>query len=82
MLSALLALLQALPELIKLGGFIAAMMRDREQQGLGRSAALAEALTAAHEELARADAADVEAQRAHAKDSTDDAFLPDFRRSD
>lgn len=76
------AVIAIIAGLVKLGNFVAAMMQDNKQQGIGRMQALAEALEAAHKDLALADAARVEADEAHAKDSTDNAFDLDFRRSD
>jgi hypothetical protein len=73
------ALVQALPKLIALFQFVAGMVRDAEQRGLGRKEAVAEALTIAHEQLAMADVAEVQATQSHAKDKTDGAFDQDFK---
>ncbi len=76
------AIVLIVSNLLKLAQFITASMHDYEQQGIGRAQAIADALAAAHKDLALADAAQMEADQAHAKDKTDDAFLPDFRRGD
>ena len=75
------AIILIVSNLLKLVNFITAAMHDREQQGIGRAQAIAEALEQAHKDLAMADAAQMEADAAHAKDPTDDAFDSDFRRS-
>lgn len=77
-----LAILSALPKLIALVQFIAGMVRDSEQRGLGRQEAISEALEQAHLELAWADAAGREADDDHAKVTDDRAFDPTFRRED
>ncbi len=76
------AILLIVSNLLKLAQFINALMHDREQQGIGRAQAIAEALEQAHKDLALADAAQMEADAAHAKDPTDAAFDSDFRRND
>jgi len=77
-----LAILSALPKLIALVQFVASMVHDAEQRGLGRKEAIAEALEDAHKELAWADAAGREADDDHAKVDDDTAFDPAFQRKD
>lgn len=74
-----LAILSALPKILALFQLVAGMVRDAEQRGLGRKEAVAEALTIAHRDIAAADAAEIEATQAHAKDKTDGAFDQDFK---
>ncbi len=75
------AILKVLPQIIELIRFFAGMVRDAEQRGLGRSEAIAEALTIAHRQLAEADAAEVEAEEDHAAHPDSDAgFDQSFRR--
>ena len=81
-MSTLLAILSALPKLLSLIQFFAGMVRDAEQRGLGRKEAIAEAAERAHFDLAAADAAEIEASQSHAKDKTDEAFDPAFKRED
>lgn len=81
-MSTLLAILSALPKIVALFQLVAGMVRDREQRGLGRKEAIAEALTIAHRDIAAADAAEAEASTAHAHDSTDAAFDQSFQRKD
>jgi hypothetical protein len=73
------AIVQALPKIVALFQFLAGMVRDQEQRGLGRKEAVAEALTIAHRDLAIADAAGIQATQSHAKDKTDGAFDQDFK---
>jgi hypothetical protein len=75
-----LAILSSLPKILALIQFIAGMVRDAEQRGLGRKEAVAESLERAHLDLSIADAASIEASQSHAKDSTDGAFDQAFRR--
>ncbi len=56
------------------------MSRDRSIKASGYAEAVKDALEQAHRDLAEADAARYEAEQAHVKDKTDDAFLPDFKR--
>lgn len=80
-MTTLWALLSALPKIVALFQFLAAMVRDAEQRGLGRQEAISEALTIAHRQLAEADAAEVEARADHAAHPDDDAaFDQEFRR--
>ena len=81
-MSTFLAILAALPKAIALFQFIAGMVRDAEQRGLGRKEAVAEALEQAHIELAWADAAEQSAVQSHAKAQDDTAFDDKFRRND
>lgn len=74
-----LALLEALPQILKLFSLIMGMVHDAEQRGLGRKEAVAEALVTAHRDIAAADAVEVEATQAHARDKNDTAFDQDFR---
>jgi hypothetical protein len=76
------AILSALPKIIALFQFIAGMVNDAEQRGLGRKEALAEALEMAHRDMAIADAAEAEAMAQHAKIKDDNAFDRDFERKD
>ena len=76
-----LAVLSSLPKILALFQFLAGMVRDSEQRGLGRKEAIAEALERAHLDLAMADAAEIEASHAHAKDDTDGAFDQTFKRA-
>lgn len=75
------AVLSALPKLLALIQFIAGMVRDAEQRGLGRQDAIAEALEIAHRDLAAADAAANEARGRHAATPSDDAFDRTFQRT-
>lgn len=77
-----LAILSALPKIVALFQFIAGMVHDAEQRGLGRKEAVADALEQAHIELAWADAAEQEAMQSHAKKNDDSAFDPTFKRED
>lgn len=81
-MTTVLAILSALPKILALFQFIAGMVRDAEQRGLGRKDAVSEALTIAHRDLAIADAAGNAGAQAHAKDPTDNAFDRDFERKD
>lgn len=83
MMTTVLALIEALPKIIALFKFLAGMVRDAEQRGLGRKEAVAEALTIAHKDLALADAAENEAIQAHrANPHSDAGFDPDGERKD
>jgi len=75
-----LAIISALPKILALVQFFASMVRDREQRGLGRKEAIAEAAVVAHKQLALADAEEAQAMQDHAKNGTDDAFDSDFVR--
>lgn len=75
----LLALLTALPDLLRLLNLLGAMWQEKEQQGVGRTEAIKEVLISAHKELAMADAVRLEADAAH-KDPTDDAFDRAYER--
>ncbi|MDP2410341.1 MAG: hypothetical protein Q8M26_08650 [Pseudolabrys sp.] len=79
-MTTLLAVLSALPKILALIQFFMAKVHDAEQRGLGRKEAMAEAAEVMHFDLARADAAEIQASQAHAKDKTDAAFDNDFRR--
>ena len=74
------AIVAIISRTLQLVTFLTSMMHDREQQGIGRTQALAEALQEAHKALALADAAQIQADQAHAKDPTDNAFDRDFMR--
>jgi hypothetical protein len=74
------ALLKALPHIMRLVNFLAAKVAEREQRAIGREQAIKEALIEAHKELAMADAARLEAEAGHRKDDTDAAFDQEFRR--
>lgn len=77
------AILQALPKIFALFQFLAGMVRDSEQRGLGRKEAIAEALTIAHEQLAVANKAAVEAEADHAAHPNDNGgFDGMFQRKD
>jgi hypothetical protein len=79
--STITALITALPKILALIQFITGMVRDAEQRGVGRQEAINEALTLAHRQLAEADAAELEANAAHAKHpDSDDAFDNEFKR--
>lgn len=75
----LLAILAALPKLIALFNLIGGMVQDAEQRGLGRKEAVADALAAAHRDIALADAETVQAMQSHAKIKDDSAFDQDFK---
>ncbi len=75
-----LAIMSALPKILALVQFFMAKVHDAEQRGLGRKEAVADAAEVMHLDLARADAAEVQATQSHAKDKTDSAFDNDFRR--
>ena len=75
----LLAILEALPKIVALVQLLFGMARDREQRGLGRKDAIADALAAAHRDIAAAEAAELEARNRHARDPSDGAFDQDFK---
>ena len=56
--------------------------REKTDQGVGYMRAMKESLEQAHLDLARADAAQYEADEQHRKDPTDDAFDRRFERQD
>jgi hypothetical protein len=74
------AILQALPKILALFQLITGMVRDREQRGVGRKEAIAEALELAGEDLRAGNAAREQARARHQADPTDGAFDSDFRR--
>lgn len=81
-MSTISAILAALPKILQLVNLIMTMVSAREQRGLGRAEAISEVLTKAHEEIARADAAENEARARHAANADDSAFDRDFQRDD
>ena len=60
---------------------LAEMSKDRAAKATGYAQAVKDALEQAYRDLGEADAERILAAQAH-KDPTDDAFLPDFKRSD
>jgi hypothetical protein len=81
MLTLVVALLKALPDILRLINFLAAQVAEREQRAIGRAAAIKEALVEAHKELAMADAARLEGEAEHRAHPDDDGgFLTEFKR--
>lgn len=74
------ALLQALPQVLKLFQSISDHILVAEARGMGRAEAAAEALTIADSEVRAATAARAEAAADHAAKADDTAFDDDFRR--
>lgn len=82
-MSTLLAILKALPKIFELFLTISQMVRDKEQRGLGRKEAIAEALATAQEDIAYGNAVAEEARRQHNLHPDDDGgFDKDFERKD
>jgi hypothetical protein len=77
----LLALLKAMPQILSLITTIVGMVRDKEQRGLGRAEATADALAQAQQDIAYANAVEEDARRSHNQNpDTDAGFDLDFRR--
>jgi hypothetical protein len=77
------AIISALPKLLALINIIMTMVRDKEQRGLGRAEAVAEALENAHKDIAYSNAIEEEATKAHNASPDDDSgFDTSFRRPD
>lgn len=77
------AIISALPKILALINIIMTMVRDKEQQGLGRAEAVAEALDNAHKDIAYANSIEEEAVQSHnASPDSDDGFDTDYRRPD
>jgi hypothetical protein len=82
MLALLPLVLKLLPTLI---GFVETILQSAHDNRLleaGQAEAIAAALTKAQAQVARARQAEAEAIARHAKDQTDAAFDPEFRRGD
>jgi hypothetical protein len=77
------AIISALPKILALINLIMTMVRDKEQRGLGRTEAVAEALENAHKDIAYANAIEEAAAKEHnANPDSDSGFDTDFRRPD
>lgn len=74
------AFLSALPAVLKLLQSLANYAEAKSSEKAGRDAAIAEAATMASAQIDLATKARQEADEAHKKDPTDDAFDPDFKR--
>lgn len=74
------AILKSLPALISLIHTFMAWSIERGKIEQGRLVAIAEAAQSLNKTLAKAAAAEQEADEAHAKDATDGAFDKEFRR--
>ncbi|MBV8848103.1 MAG: hypothetical protein JOZ16_00805 [Methylobacteriaceae bacterium] len=82
MLALLPVVLKLLPALI---GMIESIIQSAHENRLfeaGQAEAIAAALTKAQAQIALARQVEADAQARHAKDATDTAFDPDFRRKD
>jgi hypothetical protein len=82
MLALLPLALKLLPALI---GFIEQIVQAAQQNRLlaaGQAEAIANALAKAQTQVALARQAEADAEARHAKDATDSAFDPDFKRKD
>jgi hypothetical protein len=82
MLALLPLALKLLPALIGIVGSIIQSARDNRLLEAGQAEAIAAALTKAQAQVALAREAEADAEARHAKDATDSAFDPDFRRKD
>lgn len=75
-----LAILQALPEALRLLNAVLDFARVQEAKGVGRTEAVNEGLRLAMQQVAEAAEAEREAQAAHAASDDDSAFDRDFER--
>ena len=78
----ILALIQALPAIIKLFQSLANYAEIKQGEKLGRAEAISEALTIATNEIEEAMKVRIDADAEHQKYNTDDAFDNDFKRND
>lgn len=74
--------LNLLPLVLQLISSVMSMAKSAQDRGLGRSEAIAEALTASSAAVDEANKAREAARLRHQLDHTDVAFDPDFRRQD
>lgn len=82
MQAALLAVLTALPSLVRLFAVLTAYVQARQERGVGRAQAVAEGLQVAATQLQLATDARRDAEAQHNKNpSTDAGFDSDFRRT-
>lgn len=72
--------LKLLPLVLQLISSVMSMAKSAQDRGLGRTEAIAEALTASAAAVDEANKAREEARMRHQLDHTDVAFDPDFQR--
>ena len=82
MLSLALLLIKLAPAILELIGKALNMAHDQQMLDAGAARAISNALQSASKARALASQVDAEASRDHARDNTDSAFDPEFKRKD